>query len=682
MGTRLEGDHDRQLSNGFLSVVQSNAYVGKLSMPTPDAHWLPRPALLDRLNQGLAQKLILISAPLGFGKTMLAVRWLEQTDLPSAWITLDKGDDGLIDFIRLLAHGIRRVLPDACQSTLTLVENASSLAEQLVFEAALIDLSAIDRELLIVLDNCEALSNAGIHRLIRALLAVMPANLHLVALTRIDPPWHLAKLRLKNQVCDIRGSDLQFSKQESSAYINRSLHPAISDETLAWLDKYTEGWPAALHMAQLAMSSHSPDALMMSFRGTNRQITEYFAEEVLNSLPEETQVFLLAASVPDQFCASLIEGMLPERALTASVHATITELENAGLFINPLDAERVWYRLHPIFRDFLSYHLRKEQGIAVQRRYHLLASAWFDRHNMVEQAVQHALAAGDVDRAGSIVLAQIKPVQASSTAQIINQNMRLVAQFSKADQRDRIDLLCMQTVIAAGQGNDLENMRLMKVIEARLSTDPSGLHTPLRSIALGMVRAYQGEQRFWLGDGAGAISAFDEALSLLPEDFVNNRNTAMLFRAGAICQTLGKPAALEAVQEYTFEALGRSDESIFSAYIAQLLVQHMCADLISVERAAQEMAALIETRNARSFWKVFPLYFLGICRFEANDLAGAAICFSQLAAMSTSGNVRIVHDSMLALAMIHQIEGNADQCCGHDAGSAAVCGHDAEQAVY
>jgi LuxR family maltose regulon positive regulatory protein len=641
--------------------ASSPVLTNNLRVLLPDDHWLPRPELLRKLDAGQSCKLILVSAPLGYGKTTLITHFLSRSALPVAWITLEKGDDHLHDFIRKLANEVERALPASMSMTLSLAENSPAMSEAILVNRCLQDVSAIERPMFLVLDNCEVLSDAGIHQLMRSLLAALPPSVHLMALTRVDPPWHLAKLRLKNQVCDIRGADLQFNRQQVSQFINQNMPAAVDEEIVNWLMEYTEGWPAALQMARLAMSNHAPDMLLTSFRGTNLQITEYFAEEVFKSLSDQARILLMNAAVPDQFSPELVDFMLEGNLPHGAVDTIITELENAGLFIKPVDAERIWFRLHPIFRDFLIYHLRMKHGVAAYRRCNLLASEWFEQRQLYEPAVRHALAAGNVDRAAGIVLEMIMPVQANATAPIINRNLRLLALFTESDQNSRVDLLCVRLMTAMSQGNTVESERLIIQIEAQLQNDPCETDPALQTIARGMIKGYWGEKHYWRGKGADALAELDAALTLLPDRFSSHRNSILLFRAGALCQSHCKAEGVAAAQQFIADAMGRSDNSLFTAFTAQLMVHHIFIENKAVERSAQELLSYIEARNAAPNWHVFAWYFLGMVCLEGNDLTGAFQHFEKLSDLRYVGNTRIIHDGLLALALITQLNGDAER---------------------
>ncbi len=612
-------------------------------MPDPVEHGLARPALIQRLNEALADnRLIVISAPLGFGKTSLASNWLTEekmrVGMPVVWIGLDADDNDLLEFTRLLFQGLRQVHPRAGEATLTLIDNAPALPDARILQSALTDLAALRDPLLLVLDNCESLTAPAIHRLIRDWLAHASRQIRLMALTRVDPPWLLTRLRLTNQVCDIRAGDLQFSRCETREFINSRIESPLDDQTLGWLHEYTEGWPAALHMAWLAMSNNAPAQLMLSFRGTNRQITEYFAEEVFNRLPPATQQCLLCAAVPESFCAPLLDAMLASSAQAMGDSAeTVTEMENAGLFIRPVDV----------------------QGLAAWKDCNLRASQWFEQNKMPEQAVHHALAIGDVNRAAGVMLDLIKPISGVSSAVVVNRYVRLLAEFSEVDLHNRIDLLCVQTVIAFRRGNNAGAVQLMQAIESQLAARPQEIDAGMRNIALGIVRACQGEHAYWRGESDKAIAAFDEALSLLPRSFIGNRNISQMFRAGALCQLRGKADGLAAAKTMMMDCMGRNDDSIMQACIAIQMVHLITADLDAMETAAQDMQAIIDARNASPRWRIYPLFFAGIAQFERNDLTTAQDSFTRLIESLHAGNGRIVHDAQLALALIAQLLGDA-----------------------
>jgi LuxR family maltose regulon positive regulatory protein len=334
----------------------------KLYRPQASTHFIDRPHLLERLDEGLNHKLILVSAPPGFGKTTLASQWLAHDKLPNTWLSLDEGDNQLSQFLRYVCAAVRRRVPEACttlQNVLTAVQlpEVDELADLLVAE-----LSALSMALSLVLDDYHRIRSRGVHVIMRHLLRYLPAGLHLVILTRSDPPLHLQRLRLGQQLTEIRATDLCFTLAETRHFLRAQTGQPLDDTVLHSLQSRTEGWVIGLQLAGISLQSQSPQQLLAGFGGNHRLLVAYLAEEVMADLPEAVVAFLTRTALVERFCAPLGDALLAESPWPTSSHTSIAQLEAQNLFVMPLDGEGHWYRYHDLFRDFLLNRLKHQQA--------------------------------------------------------------------------------------------------------------------------------------------------------------------------------------------------------------------------------------------------------------------------------------------------------------------------------
>ena len=421
----------------------------KLYIPPVRPELVSRPRLIKRLNAGLHGRLTLISAPAGFGKTTLLSEWANQRMGESAsgrrvaWVSLDKGDNDPTRFWSYFIAALQTIQVDAAETALgeaaleTLRSstaafaaafanpNTPSLIEALlsglINEIAEIPLDSLrsggsPRPFVLVLDDFHVITNQQIHAGITFLLDNLPPQMHLILASRADPPWPLARLRVRREMTELRGSDLRFTPEEAAAFLNHVMKLDLSPEDVAALEARTEGWITGLQMAAIAMQArlrqspismqerrrtqgvHDVSRFIQDFTGSHRFVLDYLVEEVLNQQSSSIQEFLLKTSVLDHLTAPLCAAVTG----SGDSRTILTQLDQANLFVVPLDDERRWYRYHRLFADLLHSHLEQIQPDQVPAL-HLRASEWYEKNGLVAEAVGHALAAGDIQRVACLV---------------------------------------------------------------------------------------------------------------------------------------------------------------------------------------------------------------------------------------------------------------------------------------
>lgn len=374
----------------------------KLKPPADSGNLLARPRLISKLAEGRNRRLTLIHGPAGFGKTTLAVQWrqaLIESGVRVAWLSLDKEDDELERCLFYIVEAIRCVEPSIAVDAMSLLEAKSDQAAWFVLTDLVNELEACAGEFFLVLDDWHLIRNEAIQDALSFLIERAPANLHLVINSRTQPPLALAKLRVQNQLTEIEGGDLRFDMGESSTFLRELNHLSIGSDEANSLWRSTEGWIAALQLALLSLRATSDrESLIRWFSGKHHAIGEYLAENVLNSLPPSTLDFLLKTSILERLCGDLCAAVTGR----ADGQATLERLEKEDLFIRPLDEEMQWFRYHHLFADFLRRRLERDYPETVASL-HRSACEWFAGQGQTGEAVRHALAAGDSERAIELV---------------------------------------------------------------------------------------------------------------------------------------------------------------------------------------------------------------------------------------------------------------------------------------
>ena len=380
----------------------------KLFAPPGRRHLVARPRLTGQLDTTLdsGHRLTLVSAPAGFGKTTVLGDWLahlaaRQPHARAGWLSLDEGDN---DLARLMAHLVASLNGAGVGVDPTVVESLHPSSTSTALTAVVNDLTRAGEEApgedwVLVLDDYHVIGAPDVHEAVAFLVEHLPSHLHLVMATRSDPPLPLARLRSRGQLVEIRATDLRFTPSEAREFLNRAMGLELSSADVEALEERTEGWIAGLQLAALSLRGVAERGevagFIEAFTGSNRFVIDYLVEEVLARQPDRVRDFLVDTAVLDRLTGPLCDA-LTGRADGADL---LAEVERGNLFLVPLDTERTWYRYHHLFADVLRARLHADQVPSLHRR----ASEWFAAHGLVEDAVRHAIAAEDFDRAASLM---------------------------------------------------------------------------------------------------------------------------------------------------------------------------------------------------------------------------------------------------------------------------------------
>ncbi len=380
--------------------------ITKFALPPVRSDLVSRPRLTNQLQLGIQRPFTLIAAPAGFGKTTLLATWLEHAPLRAAWISLEHDDDDLTRFWSSVFTALSHVHPGSGTSAVALLQ-ASPLSPlppiETVLTAWINDLATLPHEVALVLDDYHVITAQPIHRSVTYLLDHLPHQLHLIMATRADPPLPLARLRTRGHLTEIRSADLRFTAEETAAFLTRALGLSLSAQDIAALEARTEGWIAGLQLAALSMQGRKDIAgFLKTFTGSHRYIIDYLVQEVLARQPEPVQTFLLQTATLERLQGSLCEAVIGEPVGEASGQAMLEQLEQANLFLMPLDDERLWYRYHQLFAEALRHRLQRKHPTLVPEL-HQRASAWYEQHGLLREAVHHALAASDFAQAARLI---------------------------------------------------------------------------------------------------------------------------------------------------------------------------------------------------------------------------------------------------------------------------------------
>ncbi|MFN2278635.1 MAG: AAA family ATPase, partial [Candidatus Promineifilaceae bacterium] len=393
----------------------------KLHAPPLRPNLVPRPDLAAKLNQILASKLTLISAPAGFGKTTLVNEWAAGHKHEVAWLSLDEDDSDPVPFLTYLIASLQTIKEDFAKDVLNAFQTPQPPPLKMVVTALINEIGTLSRDIIMVLDDYHLINNEAIHNALVYLLEHQSPRLHLVITTREDPPFPLPRWRARGELIEIREHDLRFSTAETTALFNEIIELDLTAGQIETLRSKTEGWISGLQLAALSMRGQEDvQQFVRSFAGSNRFILDYLMEEVFHRQSPEVQDFLLKTAVLEQFTAPLCDALLSvgetsaggdeeanhdlalrNRSTKPNSQAILEQLEQANLFIIPLDDARHWFRYHRLFADLLRQRLRLAAGDTAAL--HLQAAIWHEENRFPARAISHYLAAEAWDQAAALI---------------------------------------------------------------------------------------------------------------------------------------------------------------------------------------------------------------------------------------------------------------------------------------
>jgi LuxR family transcriptional regulator, maltose regulon positive regulatory protein len=390
----------------------------KLNQPLLRTDLIIRSGLISKLNDGLNKRLILISAPAGFGKTTLVNSWLAEQKMPVTWFSLDKADNDPSRFYNYLFAALVKVFPNIennCEGKLNFADSPS--CETLLF-SLIQEMEEWSNGAIFVLDDYHVIKNPIIHETVQFIIKNMslinsePAGgrkgILPVIVSRSDPPFPLSKWRLQNELVEIRMNDLKFSEIDTKAFFRRESGLDISDQQAKAITTQTEGWIAGIQLAAISLrEQHSDDldSFIQGFSGGNHLVADYLVNEVISLLPDNLQNFLINTSILDRMSGPVCDEILG----THDSQAILEELEKSNLFLIPLDEQRIWFRYHHLLSEYLA---KRRNQLAKQpiQNMHLHAARWFEKNHYFDESIQHFLAADQTDEAVRIITENASPI--------------------------------------------------------------------------------------------------------------------------------------------------------------------------------------------------------------------------------------------------------------------------------
>jgi LuxR family transcriptional regulator, maltose regulon positive regulatory protein len=618
--------------------MQSALLSTKLYVPPAQPEVVPRPRLIERLNEGLARRLTLISAPAGFGKTTLLSQWLDRCRPAIAYVSLDEGDNDLARFLSYVVAALGKADPRVGEAAVSALRVLPPQPVEAILTALINDAAEAERDSVLVLDDYHVVESPAVHKAVGYLLDHLPPRMHLVIATRADPPLPLARLRARGQLAELRAADLGFTLGETAEFLSQMPDLELSAEDVAALGARTEGWAVGLQLAALSMKGRQDQhGFIDAFSGSQEYVADYLADEVLGRQPESVRAFRLQTSILGRLTGPLCDAVTGQ----CEGQETLGQMVRANLFTVSLDGERRWYRYHRLFADLLRRRLEERQPDLVPEL-HRRASLWHETHGFPSEAVEHALLAGDPERATRLIEDTAEGTLSRGEVATIR---RWIESLPEELVRAR-PALCGYHAWCLVQGG-----RSSEAIEARLELSQPGQASAVRSF----ISIYQGRL-------AGARALAQQALKALPQDTTFFGTLARWELE--VCELADIDLATAASRLETFTSTGQMrDNSVFAVLaVSSLARMRMRQGQLHEAREIFERAIALASDPQGNPLPIVGASLIGqgsLC-YEWNNLDEAERLVTRGIELATRWSEMEAIEGYLTLSRIRHIRGHPD----------------------
>lgn len=595
----------------------------KLFIPLPRPGIVPRPRLIDQLNEGLTvgHKLALISAPAGFGKSTLVSEWIATSGYPVAWFSLGEEDNDLTRFLVYFIAALQTKIPAIGEGVLGLLQSPQPPSTESILSTLINEISTISDTFIFVFDDYHSIDSKPIDKALTFLIEHLPPQMRLVIITREDPDLPLARLRARNQLTELRAAELQFSEAESAEFLNRVMGLDLSVEDIAALETRTEGWITGLHLAALSMQGQTDrKSFIESFTGSHNFVLDYLMEEVLKQQPKAIQSFLLHTSAFERLCGPLCDAVLSDPSGSGQI--TLDYLDHANLFIIRLDNERHWYRYHHLFRDLLRQRLVQQCPSEELAELHTRASEWLEKNGLQFEAFLHATKANDVERAERLIESEEIGLHLRSVAVPVLDWLSSLRK-SVLDASPRLWVRSATTALVMGQSTDVEEK--LQAAEASIAAQSASQYVELDEQTrdlVGQIACARATLALFRYDSVAMVFQARRALEYLYPDNLKYRFNANWALTSALIFQGDRIGATFACQECI--DISQKSGHVFSKILAASnmgALQEMGNQLYQATETYQQVLQLFDVHPQPNA----SIVLLGLARiyYEWNDLTAA-----------------------------------------------------------
>jgi ATP/maltotriose-dependent transcriptional regulator MalT/ActR/RegA family two-component response regulator len=633
--------------------------------PTP-LTWdlIPRTHLVNKFDNLRRRPFTLVSAPAGYGKSTMASLWLKTWNGPRGWVSLEKDENDLRIFMTYLLAAIQSSqgagFSTACESTRSLIE-APGLPPAKVLSRHLInDLDEIETPFILVLDDYHEIRDPNVHELVSGLMNHPSRSMHLMLLTRRDPPLPIGRLRGRGQINEIGMFQLRFKRQETTLFLNQSLGLSVDDNTATSIHEKLEGWAAGMRLMSHSLRNRKDVMhLVNGLKGSFRSIVEYLMAEVLTRQPAEMAKHMVETALLDRFCAPVCDAMRSRDPGSAKGRLNndgiggrsfIAHLKTNNLFLIPLDAEGRWYRYHHLFQDLLLAQLKKRYSAEEIADCHSRASEWFAENDFISEALQHALAAGDMPRAIDLIETH-RQAKLNSERWYVFEKWLGMLPDSEIERRPELMMAKVWTCYFQSKNEIIPP--LLDSVASLLSNKPK--EQPL----YGEIYLFKGVFSFWQGDISSSVEYIKNALERIPEAQPMVRGFAEIY-FGLAGHTSGQTDHVLPVLSDLLNHPSMESQRQLRIIVALVWVHILSGDMVAAELRNRQLTDAALKNNSAAFisWRS---YNQGVIHFYRNEFDSAIHCFNEAAKDGYLIINRANVDCLAGLALTYQAMQQTDK---------------------
>jgi LuxR family maltose regulon positive regulatory protein len=587
----------------------------KLHRPPVSNDFVLRAELKAGLEKEMHLPFTLVSAGAGYGKTTLISSWIENCECASAWLNLDEMDNDPGLFLLYFFSAIQTRFPEVGKSSVNLLNTGDLPPGDVLARSVLNELDLIEEDFILVLDDYHFIHELRIHDLISKILKYPPRHVHLVVVTRSDPPFPIAKMRAKNLVNEIRMSDLRFSNSETKTFLKKLLSSELDDQTISLLMDKTEGWVTALRLIALSQKELIDTEQFVLENPSNTQYTiEYLVAEVLSNLEDNVKEFVLKTSILRQMSAPLCDHLLFDNLQESKGQEMLDLIYNKNLFVVPRDAEYQWFRYHDLFKQFLQQQLKKEYDRTSIVTLNMRASEWYLENGNIEEALVHCVEAKNIKSAVEIIAEHRHDPVNNENWYIIRRWFNLLPPGTVEKEPQ---LLILKAWLYIGWFEMFEILTKLNEHLKKLSPD-SKIYIILKS----EIEVIQSLVHYMRGDGEKSIESAKFAIKNLPDIHANEKSLAIILLSMAM-QMKGK---LQAARNLVCDFY-KDKEKYHPCYQSRVILALCFVDSIAGDLDASIDSGKLVLKLGEKFKipesTAHGYYFLGLSAYERNDLTSA-----------------------------------------------------------
>jgi len=594
----------------------------KLYKPHISKNYLHRQRLLNWLDEWVSRPLTLVSAPAGYGKSTLLSSWLATSDLPSAWITLDKNENDLRLFLSYLLAAVQSLFPDAVQKTEILLRASNLPAQSTLLHSLINELNQIGQSFILVLDDYHTIDDKSVHNFIFDFLRHPPTELHLIASSRLDPPFGISRLRARRQMGELRAQDLRFLSKEIEEFIEKELGIQVEQTVVATLEDKTEGWITGLRLATLFQRNKNDlNKLILHLPVDNRYTTDYLLTEVLHTVPEEIESYLLVTSILDRFNVDLCDAVcitdLESFECNMGGEFFIKWLEDSELFVIPLDNQGKWFRYHHLFQKLLVRQLKNRLSQEEISVLNMQASQWFANNSLIDEAIEYALA-------GKESLRAVQLIEENRHTPLNNDEWFVLERWLKKLPDKIVNQQPGLLMAKAWVLNfHFDTFGILPLFDKITALCGEGIPEDIKN----EMDLLKGIFFFWKGKTEPSLELIKSALKWIPEKNIGARNEGIVYFA-VVSHNAGQGKII--VKQYQDMLFNETSEGKYKIrlIISLAFIHLLSGKLIQAEKYIQHFLDLSKKINDR-FAQAWGYYLKGNVNYHLNRFDEAVLCFSK-----------------------------------------------------